>query len=649
MKAERDQSIHYCLPVELSDGRFVVAIQWRKSGLKLTPLRDKRLEYLNSCVAERVGVEIAGKKYKATVYQAATSDEFDYVIVDSNWVPVERDLPSAQLDHSVFQKYLEEVRVSLCFTEGILPDQRAYLWTDYQERTCDISPRQGPARRESGWRSISTRSRLLITGMAGAGKTTLLRRMAIGIADETSEAVDASVPVYIQLRNWVKGKGIERLVRQVLAPHVPETVQNISEFSRSGKFVFLFDGLDEVPSEERNEAIRDLREFMESHAECRFVISSRPNAAPAKLQNEFDHCDLLGMSGSEMKELSAMHLQKRGKNSAGFWSRLESEPDIFDIGSNPLVLTLMLTRYVRDSLSPHFVGEALTAMTDALTDEWDSVRGVRRSLAPILTPKHKLSLLRHLAAVLTDRQQTEFSEAECTEIMSDFAAREDLTETLRELEEHTGLITRTKASQLTFSHRAVQDFLSAVSLGDRSLHSPEIARRSDAHARAWRYACWTSNDGAKLINERVTGPYELEDVILSAKAFSQNLVVHRDVVHGFALSVSWALDSLLSEIEFDASPAVEGAPPPTPRERSVVCTVRGSSALIGNLRKLGELISTLHRARDGIAFREVKERLDSSGIPATRSVSALLRVDGVFSWETSSEAHQAILRVFLKY
>jgi hypothetical protein len=634
MASEHMTRERFCLPLEVQGHQFVPAREWLVANLARIPEFRLRSALKKAFVAQVSTVLLEGQSFQTTVYvPKGGTDDFSYVIVDETGIPVSTEALPPLPDEPFIRGYLDRVRESLAATESILPDQQAHLWTEYLERTCEMFSGRGSAARVfTDWRAITRDTRVLLLGRAGAGKTTLLRRIAIGLADDEPTAIEYLLPVYVQLRNWRSVGGLEGLVRrEIAALATDEMASSLKTLGESGRLIFLLDGLDELATEHRPKAFDDLDAFIQRNSKCRFVIASRPTAAPQKLRETFSACVLRDLSQSQMQEMCSDRLHGRGRSWRSFWERISTEPDLLEMSSNPLILTLLTARFVRDSLSPHYVGEAISAIVDALSDEWDSVRGVCRTLAPTLTPKQKLALLRHLAGRLSAENKTSFSDSDYAQIMEGMAPAEEYGDLLGRLEEQTSLVRRHDDSTWTFAHAAIQDYLSALEVAAKASAAvlSETSSHDERWMRLWPYICWSACDASELLREKAAGPYNFENILLATKAFSQNLLVHRDVVRGYALSVIWLLENCLKDTTLEMVKEDER------REadiEQVTCRVKAGAGSADRLRELGELLQALHQARDGIARAELRDRIATSRNATVRDVVSMVMDEGLLRW-----------------
>ena len=127
--------------------------------------------------------------------------------------------------------------------------------------------------------------RIIVRGQAGLGKTTFLSWLATQIAtsgfEEPLSELNQKVPFYVRLRDFVD----EALPRPeqfptLIAPEIAEEMPRhwTHEQLRSGRGLILVDGLDELPEKKRDDVRNWLDSLSTSFPDSTYIVTSRPTA-----------------------------------------------------------------------------------------------------------------------------------------------------------------------------------------------------------------------------------------------------------------------------------------------------------------------------------------------------------------------------------
>lgn len=634
----------YFMPLERDGAHYVFSPDWIRSALEPIPANQIRERLLAAFKTTEGLLLFQGGLHRVTLHTPLTDDsDYCYVSTDVEGTP---DLRSEEDREAAAASGMDQYRthvVDRCrFTEWILPEQRAQLETDYLERDYVLQSKIGTGR--SGlvdWRSIADRSRVLVVGAPGAGKTSLLRRIAVGLATATDET---RVPIYLELRHWQEVGGIGRLARNelsVLGANGSEAA--IEAADALCNFVYLLDGLDEIPVELQQEAWSDIRAFVEQRPTCRYVISTRPSTRPLLTTLDFEEITLGEMTPVQVKELCWRRLPDAIKPWSSFWNRLASEPDVIGLAKNPLILTLLVARFLRDALSPHFVGEVVMLALEALTDEWDSVRGVKRTTGSSLSPKVALTILKELASEMSSQGVVFLSDEYCLRLLENRATPVAPLTVLTRIESQSGLIRR-RQHGWEFSHKAVHEYLAATSLGgDKFLRA---ATTHGASPELWRYRCSESDWASALLPQLTDGPYQHRSIFLATGALSQRLVLSRDVIHAFSLSATWLFERLVDAVDVERQAAPGRSAQPDEAAVIVSYLIRAKGEL--ELFNLATFVAALRNTRDGDASDEISSRLKASASEKVSNLAPLLLDEGRLVFERSADSQTTgVLKLYL--
>ncbi len=193
--------------------------------------------------------------------------------------------------------------------------------------------------------------RWVVLGDPGAGKTTLLRYLAATVARQRAWVpVFESLPKLMREREWF----LHRIERQMKRTGRTEGLAAVLDREgQEGRLLVLFDGLDEVPRDDRDDAEDLLRQVAARWPRTPIVVTSRP-IGYRRLDRDFVELELLPLDGERRREFLARWFGRadcepdavRGEAAA---EALEADPGLRELAGNPLYLTLMALLIERGS------------------------------------------------------------------------------------------------------------------------------------------------------------------------------------------------------------------------------------------------------------------------------------------------------------
>lgn len=133
---------------------------------------------------------------------------------------------------------------------------------------------------------FDTHAKIIINDDAGMGKSTVLK-MLYRYAVESSEII----PFYIDIKSLIKKDKIQTVQEYIVSTN-PDFSDDISikflndQFVNK-KFLFLFDGADEVSDEIKSEVYDKIRLFTDNAKHCKFVVATRNEDKILSAFNDF--------------------------------------------------------------------------------------------------------------------------------------------------------------------------------------------------------------------------------------------------------------------------------------------------------------------------------------------------------------------------
>ena len=245
--------------------------------------------------------------------------------------------------------------------------------------------------------------RMVFLGKVGAGKTILVNQLIKQLLGLKSEQLSERVPFYMSATSWDSSKDIMGWIADQLVRSNPELKRKVDQGQSKrvadawaeGKILPVIDGLDELPSQMRIEAINKIND----RDDIPVVVTSRPGEYIGAV-----HVEGQAISGAQVVEILPLDIRQAmgylrettSKTPSGRWgdvfTRLklaEKEPDkdpLVRALTNPLMLWLASYVYKRKETAP---GEL--ADSSRFSDQ-DSIEShLLKCFVPALYPRNSIS------------------------------------------------------------------------------------------------------------------------------------------------------------------------------------------------------------------------------------------------------------------
>ena len=373
--------------------------------------------------------------------------------------------------------------------------------------------------------ALKNHRRLAIVGAPGSGKTTLLRYLALTFARrqglERLGVEEDRLPLFVALRDFSrfldeqaqKGKLPELdpvfFVRFFnkhigdIAPHIDLPGSFFSDGLETGRFVVLFDGLDEVAEPHKRARVAEaIAAFTREYNANRFVVASRPRGYEGEAQQllaplyhgcairDFDDDDMARFAHSwyaavirdRMGETQEA-LAEAQRQAQDLLRAIHADGHVKTLAHNPLLLSVLAMVHQRDVTLPQRRAELYDECTDMLLGYWDQTKGgeAARELANYgnLVRGEKRALLEPIALWFHERGEQGL-EAQREELEREIALQfvdlfGDDQETahkraalfLQVIDERAGLLVERETGSYAFSHLTFQEYLAARAIANR--------------------------------------------------------------------------------------------------------------------------------------------------------------------------------------
>ncbi len=364
--------------------------------------------------------------------------------------------------------------------------------------------------------ALGHKQRVLIQGDAGAGKSTLLQWLAVTAVRQrflgSLGAWNGLVPFLIRLRDFADRRlpDDDEILLHANAPQwgiVPEGW--VRRTAEAGEALFLIDGVDELPEQDRAAVRSWLRTIVARYPESRIVVTSRPSdlierwfakdrfhLATLEPMTTDDvgvfvdrwHSALLDSSGGQAMVLPCPRADVP-KHQRSLLAHLAARPHLRSLARNPLLCAMICALNLdRRANLPRDRMTLYDAALDMLLERRDAEKQVLAGSEIQLTAVEKRALLRALAWWLNENRRTEMSREEAIyqlrlKIGTMPGVTQPPADVLTYLLERSGLLRQPVLGRVDFVHRTFQEFLAAKEVVERDSIDMLI---SNAGSDLWR-------------------------------------------------------------------------------------------------------------------------------------------------------------------
>jgi hypothetical protein len=339
--------------------------------------------------------------------------------------------------------------------------------------------------------AIKHHKRLMVVGEPGSGKSVFLRRLALAYAEGELDHIPILLELHrlSELTNWLQTYLVDVLTRNDF-PNAESFVQMGLE---NGFFILLFDGLDEVPTDQRKRVVRHIKDLLDRYNNCRVIITCRT----AVYHGEFDNwvnqkLEIVEFSDQQIQSfLASWGDMPAGKSADHLIGNLRERPNIMALARNPLLLTIIAYLYTDTPfVLPHSRAEFYDKSISELLEKWDQEKDKHNQYKA----SHKRLILQRLAlfnqesakAGSEDRRSIDLTTVlrEIKTVLPSLTLQdEDAQPILDEIVERSGLMLAIDGgTKYQFTHLTLQEFFAAQALKDKE---PELLARFQQDPDIW--------------------------------------------------------------------------------------------------------------------------------------------------------------------
>jgi predicted NACHT family NTPase len=338
----------------------------------------------------------------------------------------------------------------------------------------------------SGMTAVAKYNKLRVLGKPGSGKSTFLKHLAIECNRE--QFVESQIPIFIKLRDFAKTLRDNDQIDFLEFIHQEFLTSDISQLSvvkkllQAGRILLLIDGMDEIPHEEKQIVINEIRQFADKYHKNQFVATCRIASQKLSLQGftdveiaPFTQQQIIGFSQKWFIAFS-YNADEGVANSSAFMEKLELPENwrFRRMITTPLFLHLACSIFHRQGKFPLKQAEFYKQGMDLLLGKWDEAEGIERDQVyrGFLLPQ-KLKLLSQIAAATFEQGQYFFKQSVVEQYIGDYLtslpeASNDSEEIqqaseriLKAIESQHGILAERARGIFSFSYLALQEYFTA--------------------------------------------------------------------------------------------------------------------------------------------------------------------------------------------
>ncbi len=600
----------YCLPIIRRGDRFVPDPDYAGGRGELSPYSTIKDYLARHHRAIQAQLEVEGITHTAQVFEARSSDDINYALVDASGHPTAPSPTLARVWHFV-EDYLARLRRALSFSDPFPPTHASYLPTEFIEPSFLDWTREVGASRRATWKDIAASARLVILGEAGSGKTSCLRMLALEESRRATADAVRRLPVYLQLRDLSTDLDLLTIAKR--AVELSDDSQ-WDDMVASGRLLLLLDGVDELAPQKREWLKEQVQVAVRRFPGIGLILSARRAGFDWDLTG-FRIAELEPFDLARQREWLARRVQRTSTRlSRELMTHLSHSSAMASLAGNPLLLAVAAAYVERVKQVPTRPATLLLRYVECLVDDWDQARGFQRWAPTPFSKERKLDVLCRTAFTACERGQTSFLSDEFTKWELRWSPRSEAQHALKTLWQHSGLLVPQSpdSESWCFSHTAVKELLAAKYLLDRPDDAlPLLARSLPAEllSSIWLYACEMTTDASPLIAFMIERSTANEDTRAEfvAKALVEEVSIPSEVYALGCDFVASRLHALCSPLRVATDQGDEG------RWFLEVKYTRPEQSSRDALSRVGRLIGVV-----GVGLQTARRRLLAERIAAQK-------------------------------
>jgi hypothetical protein len=215
-------------------------------------------------------------------------------------------------------------------------------------------------------------NKVMLVDTAGMGKSTLSKYLFLKVIEE-----NIGISIFLELRQLKNGSSIIDLIHADISK-LDEDFDKVFllKLINNGKFIFFFDGFDEIPLKEKEYVTQHIQDFVSKASNNQFLITSRQDAALASFA-DFQRFVIKPLRQHEAFSLLIKY-DVSGETADALIEKLKQEHHNVNLKSflsNPLLVSLLFKAYDFKPTLPMRVDVFYRQVYEALFENHDLAKG----------------------------------------------------------------------------------------------------------------------------------------------------------------------------------------------------------------------------------------------------------------------------------
>lgn len=318
---------------------------------------------------------------------------------------------------------------------------------------------------------------ITVMGSAGSGKSTLFKYLFLRAIKEMYV-----IPLFIELRSFNSGNSsIENYISSIVRKnHLSRNDVILQRLLKQGKFIFFFDGFDELASDVKERVVAELTQFVDQYNKNRFLLSSRP-FANVDLLPMFHNMTICPFEKEDIIEFTRKQVEAEIANKI-IESIEDAESNNLDhYLKNPLLLSLYILCFKSYPQVPTERSTFYRRVIDVLMTEHDSLSklGYSRERRTKLSDSEYFAVLSRFCFVSYFEDRFSFDKEYISMLLQKMTNKNiihkiDFNDFIYDLEVNLALWVDDDG-EISFLHRSIQEYFTALFLKELSTSSKENA------------------------------------------------------------------------------------------------------------------------------------------------------------------------------